>query len=295
MSVSCVSWVCTCAGVPYVCVCTHIHICISTCVIQDCVSSECVTGHVCLPAGLWGQLLLPTPAPSARPGLGWAGLGRPVSSPPLPGLSPTAASRDPGPGPLGSRPSPAGQASLGWGCAPAAPVRPRCRPRFVWQRKREAAGGEGVSRRRGHCPRRGRGRVGRGRGGGLPGPAGEGVGLLGGGAGAGEEHVGSRPKPSPPFPRRGEGPGTPSGPSSRGRERGRGRGKGRWRLYGSSSGSGSGSCRAPAWEVFSEFRAPRTSRPLRPPALPDLPRVCAWGGGAFMRGVPDLGILGFQS
>ena len=147
MSVSCVSWVCTCAGVPYVGVCTHIHICISTCVIQDCVSCECVTGHVCLPAGLWGQLLLPTPAPSARPGLGWAGLGRPVSSPPLPGLSPTAASRDPGPGPLGSRPSPAGQASLGWGCAPAAPVRPRCRPRFVWQRKREAAGGEGVTLR----------------------------------------------------------------------------------------------------------------------------------------------------
>ena len=267
------------------CVCTHIHICISTCVIQDCVSCECVTGHVCLPAGLWGQLLLPTPAPSARPGLGWAGLGRPVSSPPLPGLSPTAASRDPGPGPLGSRPSPAGQASLGWGCAPAAPVRPRCRPRFVWQRKREAAGGEGVSRRRGHCPRRGRGRVGRGRGGGLPGPAGEGVGLLGGGAGAGEEHVGSRPKPSPPFPRRGEGPGTPSGPSSRGEGAGPRAGEGAlaplwlqlWLRFRVLPRSGLGSfLRVQSSQNFAPPPAPSPARPA--------PGVCMGRGSFYARG-----------
>lgn len=275
------------------CVCTHIHICISTCVIQDCVSCECVTGHVCLPAGLLGQLLLPTPAPSARPRLGWAGETCFLPTPPW--AEPHSSVQRPRARATGLASLPC-RPGLPWlGVRPSSPGPAPLQSPLCLAKKARGCRGEGVSRRRGHCPRRGRGRLGRGRGGGLPGAAGEGAGLLGGGAGAGEEHVGSRPLPSPPFPRRGLGPGTPSGPSSRGRERGRGRGKGRWRLYGSSSGSGSGSCRAPAWEVFSKFRAPRTSRPLRPPALPDLPRVCAWGGGAFMRGVPDLEILGFQS
>lgn len=294
MSVSCVSWVCTCAGVPYVCVCTHIHICISM-YDQDCVCPvRCVT--VCVPADagpLLGRLLLPTPCPICPPraGLGWGDLA--FFSPPL-GTSPTAASRDPGPGPLSSRPSPAGQASLGWGCAPAAPVRPRCSPRFVWQRKRaRLPGGGGVSRRRGHCPRRGgESREGEGRG--AAGPLGR-VGLLGEGAGAGEEHVGLAPPALPsPSPGRGLGPRTPSGPSSRG---------------GSRAAGGGGALAPPMAPALApvpglaalrpgEVSRVESSENFAPPPAPrkpcqTLPQVCM--GREHMPRVPDLGILGFQS
>lgn len=138
------------------CVCVpawaRLHLCISVCVIQDCVPVS-VTGHVHVPwprGGGCSCLVLPH-----QPG---AGLGRPVCShsPHAPSAESAAASRDPGPGPLGQCPSPAGQASLG-GCSSAAPARAPPLSRFVWQRKREAGQGEGVSRRRGHCPRRGRG------------------------------------------------------------------------------------------------------------------------------------------
>lgn len=84
------------------------------------------------------------------------------------------------------------------------------------------------------------------------------------GAGAGEEHVGSRPLPSLCV-QGGDGVPGPPGPGGQGRELGCGRGKGRGRRSSSSSNSGSGSSGAPAWEVFSEFRTPRTSRPLPAP------------------------------
>lgn len=184
--------VCRCT--PYVCVCTHIHIYIS-CMIQDCVSCECVTGHVCLPAGLLGRLLPYLPAPSARPGLGWAGETCFLPTPPW--AEPHSSVQRPRARATGLASLPC-RPGLPWlGCAPAAPVRPLSVPALSGKESEGAAGGGDVGAA---IVPGGEGKSREGEGRGLPGPAGE-VGLLGGGAGAGEG-VGSRPCP-PSLPQAG--------------------------------------------------------------------------------------------
>lgn len=218
-------------------------------------------------------LVLPRPGPRA-------GLGRPFTpeTPTPPSAKPHSGVWDPWPGALARAPPPPTRPPVAVrGVPPQPPPRPSRGSRFVWQRKREAGRREGVSRRRGHCPERGRGGR-RGGGAGGPWPAGEGLWPRGGGAGAEGEHVGPRPFPSP---RRGGVPGPP-GPRGQRRERGCGRGRGRARRRGSGSESGSGSCCAPAWEVFSEFRAPRTSRPLPTPRLAQPARGVGGGVGGLL-------------
>lgn len=128
-----------------------------------------------------------------------------------------------------------------------------------------------MSRRRSHCPKRGRGR------GGGPWPAGEGLGLRGPGAGAREEHVGSCP-PFSPLPGQERGPGT-----NWSRQPGEGAGPQGW-------GRGAGAAAAPTpvptpglaalrpgkFPPSSELRELRAPSP--PPAPPDQPRV---GGGRW--------------
>lgn len=109
---------------------------------------------------------------------------------PGPALSPTLGSLEPLAQATGLCPSPADQASRGGdGGAPSVPALALHGSRFVWQRKREAGRGEGVSRRRSHCPERGRGvKIG---GGGAGGPRAG----WGGGPEAGEKHVDLAPSP----------------------------------------------------------------------------------------------------
>lgn len=113
-----------------------------------------------------------------------------------PALSPTMGALEPLATDNGLRPSPADQASRGrGGGAPSVPVQALRGSCFVWQRKREAGRGEGVSRRRSHCPERGRGAQRGGGGAGGPRLVGEGVRPQGGDPEAGDEHVDLAPSP----------------------------------------------------------------------------------------------------
>jgi hypothetical protein len=115
---------------------------------------------------------------------------------PGPALSPTIGALEPLATANCLCPSPADQASRGrGGGAPSVPALALRGSRFVWQRKREAGRGEGVSRRRSHCPERGRGAQSGGRGEGGPGMLGRGCGHRDGGPEAGDEHVDLAPSP----------------------------------------------------------------------------------------------------
>lgn len=144
-----------------------------------------------------------------------------------------------------------------------------------------------MSRRRSHCPKRGRGR------GGGPWPAGEGLGLRGPGAGAREEHVGSCP-PFSPLPGQERGPGT-----NWSRQPGEGAGP--------QAGEGARALlrlrllfrlRVLQRSGLGSFLRVQSSENFAPPPrLPPRQTSPGWvgGGGAFVRRVTALGVFGLQS
>lgn len=164
---------------------------------------------------------------------------------PGPALSPTMGALEPLATANGLCPSPADQASRGrGGGAPSVPAQALRGSRFVWQRKREAGRGEGVSRRRSHCPERGRGAQSGGGGAGAPGRLGRGSGHR---EGAQKPEMSTWTSPLLlPAQRRG-----PETAGSRRPEEGSGstRGRGRGLRKGSGScfsRSSAGSCSSPA-------------------------------------------------
>lgn len=221
------------------------------------------------------------PAPSCPVGHR-AGRCRPF----LPSAVPHSGS--PGPRARGFRPvSLFRRPGLPWGCAPPQPP-PRPRrpvPLCLAKKARGRPGGEGVSRRRGHCPKRGKGERG---GGGAGGP-----GRLGRGSGCGDgalelERSTWARAPRPPFP-------PLAGAGSLGLPVAAARGGSG--AAGGERGAGADVPPAPTpapglaalrpEKFFPEFGAPRTSRPL-PVPRPTRPALGVYGG-LLCEGSPTWG------
>lgn len=169
------------------------------------------------------------------------------------------------------------------GAPPQSPALALHGSRFVWQRKREAGRGEGVSRRRSHCPERGRGvKIG---GGGAGGPR-----ACWGGAPA----IGRGPRsrrgargPRPFFSRQRGGVLRLWDPSGQKRERAARRGGGA-----GAAGASAPAPRAPVpglaalrpekFSPSSELRELRA--PTLPPQPPPLPARPGWGRTFCARG-----------